>query len=173
VTGADVKARPTLGRVSRRLGITIVTAALSVAGVASVAQATETLGLHTPVAVSPSRGTPATTFTIRFTTPVAIGSSGGLRTWEVASVAKRGRSSRSCTSSMAVTLRPALTHHHFRVGLSALKPWCTGKYTGTITLYRTIICNPGPPSQRAACPEIAFAPQLIGHFRFTVAHAAS
>jgi hypothetical protein len=74
---------------------------------------------------------------------------------------------------MAVTLRPALTHHRFSVGLSASKPWCTGKYTGTITFYRSVICNPGPPSQLAACPEIAFAPELIGHVRFTVAHAAS
>jgi hypothetical protein len=160
--------------VRRRLGITIVTAALSVAGVASVAQATETFGLQTPVAVTPSRGTPTTTFTIRFTTPFAIGSSGGLRTWEVASVAKRGRSGRSCTSNMAVRLRPALTNQHISVGLSAsTKPWCIGKYTGTITFYRSMICNPGPVTQRAACPEIAFAPELIGHFRFTVAHATS
>ena len=173
VTGADVRARPTLGRVRRRLGITIVAAALSVAGGASVAQATETFGLHTPVAVTPSRGTPATTFTIRFTTPVAIGSSGGLHTWEVASVATPGRSRRSCSGRMAVRLRPALTNDHVRVGLSASKPWCTGKYAGTVTLYRTIICNPGPPAQLAACPEIAFAPEPIGHFRFTVAHAAS
>jgi hypothetical protein len=152
-----------------RLGITIVTAALSVAGLATVAQATEAVGLQTPVAVTPSRGTPATTFTIRFTTPVAIGSSSGLHTWEVASVTTRGRNSRSCTSRMAVRLRPALTNHHISVGLSASKPWCTGKYTGTITLYRTVICNPGPPTQLAACPQIAFAPELIGHFRFSVA----
>jgi hypothetical protein len=152
----------------------IVAAALSLAGVATVAQATETFGLQTPVAVTPSRGIPTTKFTVRFTTPVAIGSSGGLHIWEVASVSDRGRGNRSCTSHLAVRVRPALTRQHVTVGLSAsTKPWCTGKYTGTITLYRTMICYPGPPSLRAACPEIAFAPELIGHFGFTVARAAS
>jgi hypothetical protein len=169
-----MRPRPRLGPVRRRLGITIVAAALVVAGVATVVQAAETFGLRTPVAVTPSRGTPTTKFTIRFATPVAIGSSSGLHTWEVASVSNRGRGNRSCTSRLAVRLRPALTHQHVSVGLSAsTKPWCTGKYAGTITLYRTIVCHSGPPSLRAACPEIAFAPELIGRFGFTVARAAS
>ena len=64
--------------------MTIVAAALSVAGVATAARATETFGLRTPVAVTPSRGTPTTKFTIRFATPVAVGSSSGLHTWEIA-----------------------------------------------------------------------------------------
>ena len=40
-------------------------------------------------------------------------------------------------------------------------------------LYRSVICDPGRPRRAAACPEIVFAPELIGRFRLTVAHAAS
>jgi hypothetical protein len=158
----------------RRLGITIAVVALSLAGVDTVAQAAETFGLQTPVTVTPAHGTPKTTFRIQFTTPFATGSSRGLRSWEIASVAGHGQSSPSCLGIMAVQLRPAVAHHRVGVGLSALgKPWCTGQYTGTITLYRSIVCNPGPRSQHTACPDIAFAPEPIGHFRFTVARAAS
>jgi hypothetical protein len=154
--------------------IVIVAAALSVAGVATVAQATQTFGLRTPVAVTPAHGTPTTTFTIRFKTPFATGSTRGFRSWEIASVAGHGQTSPSCLGIMAVQLRPAAAHHRVSVSLQALaKPWCTGKYTGAITLYRSIVCNPGPVSRRTACPDIAFAPQPIGHFRFTVVHAAS
>ncbi len=148
--------------------------ALSVAGVGAVAHAAATFGLRTPVVVTPARGTPTTTFAIRFTTPFATGSSRGLRSWEIASVAHLGRSSPSCLGITAVRLRPAMADHRVDVGLRApTKPWCTGRYTGTITLYRSIICNPGPASRPRACPDIAFAPEPIGHFRFTVARAAS
>jgi hypothetical protein len=160
--------------VIRRLGIAMAVMALSVAGVATAAHATETLGLRTPVAVTPARGTPTTTFTIRFTTPVATGSSQGLRTWEIVSVADRGQSSPSCASATARRLSPAVAHDRVSVRFSAAaKRWCTGAYAGTITLYRSIICDPGPASRHMACPEIAFPPDPVGHFRFTVAHAAS
>jgi hypothetical protein len=158
----------------RRLGITIVVIALSVAGVTTAAHAAGTFGLRTPVAVTPTHGTPTTTFTVRFKTPFATGSSRGLRSWEIASVADQGQSSPSCLGIMAVQLRPAVAHHRVNVSLrSPTKPWCTGDYSGTITLYRSIVCNPGPPSQRTACPDIAFAPEPIGHFRFRVSRAAS
>jgi hypothetical protein len=158
----------------RRLGITIVVAALSLAGAATVAQATETFGLRTPVAVTPARGTPTTTFTIRFTTPVATGSTQGLRSWEIVSLADGGQASPSCTSATARRLSPAVADKHVSAAFSApAKHWCTGAYAGTITLYRSLICDPGPASRRTACPEIAFPPEPIGRFRFTVAHAAS
>ena len=158
----------------RWLGITFVAIALSVAGVTTVAHAADTFGLRTPVAVTPAHGTPTTTFTVRFKTPFATGSSPGLRSWETASVADHGQSSPSCLGILAVQLRPAVARHRVSVSLrSPTKPWCTGEYTGTITLYRSIICNPGPPSQRTACPDIAFAPEPIGRFRFRVSRAAS
>ena len=164
----------TLAQMMRRLGIAIVVVALSVAGVATVAHATETFGPRTAVSVTPARGTPTTTFTVRFTTPLATGTSQGLRSWETASVVDRGQSSPSCMSNMAVRLRPTVAHDHVSVGLPAqAKPWCAGAYTGTITLSRLLGCNPGPALRSAPCPEIEFAPQTIGHFRFTVAGAAS
>ena len=72
-------------------------------------------------------------------------------------------------------LRPAAAHHRVSVGLSAAaKPWCTGTYAGTIMLYRIDrSATPGRRRGARACPEIAFAPELIGRFRFTVARAAS
>jgi hypothetical protein len=160
--------------VTKRLVIAILVTALSAAAAASAAPAAVTFGPHTAVTVTPARGTPTTTFTVGFKTPVATGSSQGSRIWEVASVASRGRTSASCTSGMAVPLRPTVAHHHISVALPAsAKPWCTGTYAGTITLNRTIRCDPGPPSRRAACPELVFAPELIGRFQFTVAVAAS
>jgi hypothetical protein len=158
----------------RRLVITIVVAALSLAGVATVAQAAGTFGLRTPVTVTPARGTPTTAFTVRFKTPFATGSSHGLRSAEVVSVADRGQTGTSCTSTMGKQLRPAVAHDRVSVTVSAApKPWCTGAYAGTITLHRSVICDPGPAARRRACPEIVFPPELIGRFRFTVAHAAS
>jgi hypothetical protein len=158
----------------RRLAITIVVIALSAAGVTTVAHAADTFGLRTPVAVTPAHGSPTTTFKVGFKTPFATGSSPGLRSWEIASVADHGQSSPSCLGIMAVQLRPAMADHRVSVSLrSPTKPWCTGEYSGTITLYRSIVCNPGPPSQRTACPDIAFAPEPIGHFRFRVSRAAS
>ena len=157
----------------RRLVIAIAVGAVSLAGAATVAQATETFGLRTPVTVTPARGTPTTAFTVRFKTPFGIGSSPGLRTSEIVSVADRGQTSTSCTGNAGRELRPAAAHDRVSVTLSAAKPWCTGAYGGTIMLYRSVICDPGPPAARRACPDIAFAPELIGRFRFNVAHAAS
>jgi hypothetical protein len=158
----------------RRLAIAVLVVALGLAGAATAAQATGGFGVRTPVAVTPAHGTPTTTFTVRFKTPFATGSSRGLRSWEVASVADRDQASTSCTGIMAKRLRPALAHHRVSVTLSAgAKPWCTGAYAGTITLYRAVICDPGPVSQAMACPDIAFAPEPIGRFRFAVARAAS
>jgi len=158
----------------RRLVIAILAVALSLTGAAAAAQAAGRFGLRTPVAVTPAHGTPTTTFAVRFRTPFATGSSRGLRSWEIVSVADRDQTSASCTSSADKRLRPAVAHHRVNVSLSAAaKSWCTGAYTGTITLYRAVICNPGPISGGMACPEIAFAPATIGHFRFTVAPAAS
>jgi hypothetical protein len=158
----------------RRLVITIVVAGLSLAGVATVAQAAGTFGLRTHVTVTPARGTPTTAFTVRFKTPFATGSLHGLRSAEIVSVADRGQTATSCTSTMGKQLRPAGAHDRVSVTVSAAsKPWCTGAYAGTITLQRSVICDPGPAARRRACPEIAFAPELIGRFRFTVAHAAS
>jgi hypothetical protein len=158
----------------RRLGIAIAVVALFVASAATVAHARETFGPSTPVSVTPAHGTPTTTFIVRFTTPLATGTWQGLRSWETASVVDRGQTSASCTGNMAERLRPAVAHGHVSVGLRApAKPWCAGAYTGTITLSRLVGCNPGPALRDAACPEIEFAPQAIGHFRFTVAGAAS
>jgi hypothetical protein len=160
--------------VTRRLGITIVLVALCVTGVAAAAQAAETFGLHTPVAVTPARGTPTTTFTVRFATPLATRSSGGLRSSEMVSVADRGQSDPSCTSVAVKRLPASGAHVHVSARLSAgAKRWCAGTYAGTVTLYRWIVCAPGPAPPRAACPDIAFAPEPIGHFRFSVARAAS
>jgi hypothetical protein len=154
--------------------IAIAAAAVSLAGAATGAQATGTFGLRTPVTVTPARGTPTTTFTVRFKTPFATGSSHGLRTSEIVSMADRGQTSPSCTGNAAKQLRPAVAHDRVSVTFSAAaKPWCTGAYGGTIMLYRSVICDPGPPAARRACPEIVFAPELIGRFRLTVAHAAS
>ncbi len=153
----------------RRLVIAVVATALTVAAAATAAQATGRFGLRTPMTVTPSRGTPTTRFRLGFKTPLATGSSRGLRSWEIATALNRGHTSASCTSTVDQRLRPALAHHRVSVALSAAtKPWCTGTFTGTITLYRAVSCNPGPVSRRAACPEIAFAPEPIGHFRFTV-----
>jgi hypothetical protein len=154
----------------RRLVITVVVTALGIAAAANGAQATGTSGLRVPMTVTPPRGTPTTTFTIRFKTPFTTGSSRGLRSWEIATASDRGHTRASCTSTADKRLRPALARRRVSVTLSAAaKPWCTGAYTGTITLYRAVSCNPGPVSHRTACPEIAFAPEPIGHFRFTVA----
>ncbi|MFZ0387284.1 MAG: hypothetical protein WAL22_16605 [Solirubrobacteraceae bacterium] len=158
----------------RRLVIAILVVALALAGAATAAQATGGFGLRTPMAVTPVHGTPTTTFTVRFKTPFTTGSLRGLRSWEIASVANRNQTSAACASTADKRLRPAVAHHRVSVRLSpAAAPWCTGAYTGTITLYRAVICNPGPISQGMACPDIAFAPEQIGRFRFSVARTAS
>jgi hypothetical protein len=154
----------------RRLVITVLATALSVAAAAGAAQATGGLGLRTPMTVTPARGTPTTTFTVKFKTPLTTSSSRGLRSWEIATASDRGHTSASCTSTADKRLRPALANHRVSVALSAAaSPWCTGTYTGMVTLYRAVSCNPGPVTRRTACPEIAFPPEPLGHFGFTVA----
>jgi hypothetical protein len=156
----------------RRVVITILAVALSVAAAATVAQATTTFGLRTPITVTPARGTPTTTFTVGFKTPFAIGTSLGLRSWEVASVTDRGQTSGGCAYAATKRLPGAAARRHVSATLSAgAKSWCTGSYAGTVTLYRQETCNPSPASRRMACPEIAFAPETIGRFRFTVARS--
>ena len=150
--------------------ITLLATALTVAAAATAAQAIAVFGDLTTVTVTPARGTPTTTFRVRFKTPFATDPSRGLRTWEVASVVDRGQPSASCTSTTDQRVRPAVANQRVSVTLTgAAKPWCAGPYAGTITLYRAIVCGPGPIPARMACPEIVFAPEPIGHFRFTVA----
>jgi len=152
----------------------MLAAASSLAVAATVAQATVTLGSPTPVTVTPAHGTPTTRFTVSFRTPVQTGPSNGVRRWEVASVADSGHVAGDCSSAASKSLQAVGDRQRVSATLAAsAKPWCTGSYAGTVTLYRAIICDPGPLSRRVACPEIAFPPQLIGRFRFTVAPAAS
>jgi hypothetical protein len=162
--------RPTLKPVMRRLAIAILMMASSGVVAVTGAQAGVTVGLHTAVTVSPARGTPTTTFTIGFKTPLTTGLMPGLRSWEVASAVDRQQSNASCTRSIGARLDAAAVHHRLTASLSAApKSWCAGTYSGTITLYRAVICRPGPIEGQMACPEIAFAPEPIAHFRFAVA----
>jgi hypothetical protein len=111
---------------------------------------------------------------VAFTTPFATGASPSLRSWEIASVADHDQSSGSCTNTTARRLPAAVADHRVSVTFPApAKRWCTGSYAGTIMLYRAIVCHPGPVSRPTACPEIAFAPEPIARFQFTVARPAS
>jgi hypothetical protein len=124
------------------------------------------------VTVSPALGKASTRFRVRFTSPEQTGTLAGLRAWETV-VASGPRGTGTCTGLASRRARPAGAHTRLAVRLApAGRPWCAGRYTGTVTLYRVERCMPGPIAQGHVCPLVEFAPQPIGRFRFTVRRGA-
>lgn len=136
----------------------------------------------TRVTVAPRTGNASTRFAVRFRNPYRTGRRGGVQTWEVASVSDRAATGR-CTSQMSLQLAPAGAGRTMRFRLAPTRSWCTGRYSGTITLYRNFGCQ-GPPRAIStvsptarpvvvACPETVPAPVLVGRFSFKVARATA
>jgi hypothetical protein len=149
----------------------LVIAMLSVALVASAAATADAAGTGTPRAhatVSPGTGTPSTRFAVHFRTPQRTGTFPAMRVWETVS-ATGPKSTSGCSGLAGTRVRPAAAHARLRVRLGpAGKPWCPGPYIGTVSVYRETRCQPGPVRQNRLCPLLAFAPERIGRFRFTV-----
>jgi hypothetical protein len=151
----------------RRLVIVMLFAAL----VAFAAGGAEAAAPATPRAhakVAPRTGTPSTKFTVRFRSPDQTGTLPSLRIWETVS-AVGPKSTSSCSGIAGASVRPAAAGARLRVRLApTAKPWCAGPYIGTVSVYRQERCQPGPIGRHRVCPLLAFAPERIGRFRFTV-----
>jgi hypothetical protein len=151
----------------RRLVIAMLSAALVTAAAAG-ADAAATAPQRTHVTVSPRTGTPSTRFRVRFTSPEQTGTLPGLRVWETV-VVSGPRSTGACDGAASARMHPASAHARLSVRLApAGKRWCPGSYRGAVNLYREVRCPPGPITQHRVCPVIAFTPQRLGQFRFTV-----
>ena len=147
--------------------IVMLSAAL-VALVAASADAAAPAAPRAHAKVSPGTGTPSTKFTVRFRTPEKTGKLASARVWETVS-AVGPKSTSSCSGTAGTSVRPAAAGARLRVRLAPTgKPWCAGPYIGTVSIYRQERCQPGPIKVHRVCPLLAFAPQRIGRFRFTV-----
>jgi hypothetical protein len=156
----------------RRLAIAMLSAAF-VASAAAGADAAVT-GSHSAHAkVAPRIGTPSTRFAVRFHSPERTGTFTGVNVWETVS-AVGPKSTTSCSGTAGTRARAAAAGAKLRVRLAPMgKPWCPGSYAGTVSVYRETHCPPGPVTEHRVCPLLAYAPQRIGHFRFTVRRAKS
>jgi hypothetical protein len=156
----------------RRLVIAMSAAAL-VAFAAAGADAAAPGGPRAHAAVSPRSGAPSTRFAVRFRSPDQTGTFAGMRVWETVS-ATGPKSTSGCSGAAAARVHAAAAGARLRVRLApAGKPWCAGPYIGSVSVYRQTHCPSGPITQHRVCPLLAFAPERIGRFRFTVRRAAS
>jgi hypothetical protein len=132
------------------------------------------------VAVSPARGGPRTTFTVRFTAPRRSGatrphfSDGAIVTYLVR--AAGGRVGPRCESSALA--RPLATRagERMTVRLRSSSGWCAGRWAGTVTEVVRPGCGPvsrahARSSIMPVCPQesaalVASVP--LGRFAFTV-----
>src|ERR1700744_5606466 len=152
----------------RRLAIAMLSAALVGPAAPAGADAAAT-GSHSAHAkVAPRIGRPSTTFAVRFRSPEQTGTLATANVWEtVAAVGPQ--STGACSGTEGTRARPAAAGAKLRVRLGPTgQPWCPGSYAGTGSVYRQTRCPPGPITEHHVCPLLAYAPQRIGHFRFTV-----
>ncbi len=123
----------------------------------------------TTVTVTPSAGTPHTSFGLSFRLPEATGTFGSILRRDTLFVT--GPRGGGCVSGMSTALRPAPQGRRLRPSLNPQRlggAWCAGEFHGRIVEQEVPRCGLGPAQ---VCPEFLLAPQTIARFRFRVAPA--
>ena len=134
-----------------------------IAGPASANRAGHTGSGRRSVAVRPTAGGPATTFTVGFRAPDRAGPHrGAYRYYAITATGPSG--DRNCVSQAARDLEASRAHARVRVELSAGAPgWCVGPFRGTVTEQERPICPYGE-----VCPLYIVLVRTIGRFTFHV-----
>jgi hypothetical protein len=122
-----------------------------------------------PIRVSPGTGGIHTTFVLRFSIPVATGTTGDLSVSDYVTVGGHGHA--GCVGHAELPLRsaPAGTAFKIRLNPSHLNGhWCTGRFNGMLVQRQTTVCPPGPVQRAIVCPLYVVAPRVLARFQFTV-----
>jgi hypothetical protein len=148
----------------KRLLWGMILVSLAVAASAPVA-----LGAGTRVRVSPSKGGIHTNFVLRFSIPVATGTTGDLSVSDDVTISGPGHA--GCVGHADLPLRSAPADTAFKITLNPSHlngHWCVGRFNGMLVQRQTTVCPPGPVRQAIVCPLYVIAPRVLARFRFTV-----
>src|ERR1700684_377779 len=117
-----------------------------------------------PVRVSPSTGSPHTTFSVSLRIPSQTGTSGFIRRTDTLAVDDPHHS--GCVGAAQMTLPAAAADTMVRIRLIPSRlggHWCTGRFGGVVTETEQTSC---PPEK--GCPLFVVAPRTIARFHFRV-----
>jgi hypothetical protein len=117
------------------------------------------------IRITPSSGTPATRFSVRFTAPDSSGRVASFKREYVLS-ASGPNGARGCVGGGSWTAPNVKAHARVRMTLNP-KPrggkWCIGSFRGTIEEIQTPVCPKGE-----LCPAFVLLVRTVGHFRYHV-----
>ena len=118
-----------------------------------------------PVAVTPSTGSPLTTFTLGFRAPERTGLYGSSQRHDLV-VASVPPGQSGCVTTLSVRAHDAQTGARVRVHLvpgSLGDRWCVGRYSGRIEELQTAVCP-----HATLCPTYVLLRGIVGRFTFHV-----
>jgi hypothetical protein len=118
-----------------------------------------------PVVVTPSTGSPLTTFTLGFRAPERTGLYGSSQRHDLV-VASASPGQSGCVTTFSVRAHDAQTGARVRVRLvpgSLGGRWCVGRYSGRIEEIQTAVCPRG-----TLCPTYVLLRGIVGRFKLHV-----
>ena len=118
-----------------------------------------------PARVTPSAGTPASTFVVSFVSPVRTGVIGSKRFLHRLS-AVSATPTKGCLPQVESSVPIARKGQRVRVKLDPFAlggRWCTGRYTGKIVELQTLVCPPG-----TMCPTYVRMLGTVARFTLVV-----
>jgi hypothetical protein len=126
-------------------------------------------GGRVPIRVSPGKGGIHTSFVLRFSIPMATGTTGSLNVSDSVTVSGHGHAGCVGQAEQPLPSAPADTAFKITLNPSHLDGhWCTGRFNGMLVQRQTTICPPGPVRQAIVCPLYVLAPRVLARFHFTV-----
>jgi hypothetical protein len=153
----------------KRLLWGMILVSLAIAASAPVALGAGASG-EVPIQVSPGKGGIHTNFVLRFSIPVATGTTGDFSVSDYVTVSGHGHA--GCVGHAELPLRSAPAHTAFKLTLNPSRlngHWCTGRFNGMLVQRQTTACPPGPVQRAIICPLYVVAPRVLAQFQFTVA----
>jgi hypothetical protein len=121
-------------------------------------------GPLTGASVTPTIGSPRTSFTVSLRNPSLTGITTEWRRWDTIGVL--GPQHSGCVSSATATMPGARLHARVRTKLNPARfggRWCVGTFRGTIFANQRLVCGP-----ERVCPLLEIAPRQIARFTFRV-----
>jgi hypothetical protein len=118
-----------------------------------------------PVVVTPSTGSPVTTFVLSFREPERTGRYGSSQRHDLV-IASASPSQSGCVTTLSVRARDAHAGVRVRVPLvpgSLGARWCVGRFSGRIEEIQTAVCPHG-----TLCPTYVLLRGIVGRFTFHV-----
>ena len=152
----------------RGVVVACVVLASALVGASTWARADTGLG-RVPVVLTPSTGSPVTTFVLSFREPERTGLYGSSQRHDLV-VASASPSQGGCVTTLSVPAPNAHAGARVRVLLvpgSLGARWCVGRYSGRIEEIQTAVCPHG-----TLCPTYVLLRGIIGRFAFRVSGAA-